>query len=126
VQASRRFSTALGLSIVACLIALVAPSSAGAGTARLEDPDPGSPHLTFTATSGEANHLLLLLGSGGYRVVDLGAAITAGPGCAAVNSSDVFCAFTLVSEETPTVDVFLGDLNDFASIFPQVLQRNDH
>jgi Ca2+-binding RTX toxin-like protein len=85
----------------------------------MEDPDPGGPHLTFTAASGETNHLLLLLGFGGYRVVDLGAAITAGPGCAAVNSSEVFCAFTLVSEEPPTVDIFLGDLNDFASISPK-------
>jgi Ca2+-binding RTX toxin-like protein len=119
VQASRRFSTGLGLSIAACFIALVAPSLARAGTAQLQDPDPGGPHLTFTAASGEANHLLLLLGSGGYRVVDLGAAITAGPGCAAVNSSEVFCAFTLVSGEAPTVDISLGDLNDFASISPK-------
>jgi Ca2+-binding RTX toxin-like protein len=119
VQASRRYSTATGLSIVACVIALVAPSLASAGTAQIEDPDPGGPHLTFTAASGEANHVLLLLGFGGYRVVDLGAAITAGPGCAAVNSSEVFCAFTLVFEETPTVDIFLGDLNDFASISPK-------
>jgi len=119
MQASRRFSSAIGLSIIACLIALVAPSLARAGTAQIEDPDPGGPHLTFTAGSGEANHLLLLLGFGGYRVVDLGAAITAGPGCAAVNSSEVFCAFTLVFAETPTVDVFLGDLNDFASISPK-------
>ena len=91
VQASRRFSTALGLLIAAWLIALVAPSLARAGTAEIEDPDPGGPHLTFTAASGEANHLLLLLGLGGYRVVDLGAAITAGPGCTAVNSSEVLC-----------------------------------
>jgi len=119
VQASRRFSTALGLLIAAWLIALVAPSLARAGTAEIEDPDPGGPHLTFTAASGEANHLLLLLGLGGYRVVDLGAAITAGPGCTAVNSSEVFCAFTLDFEETPTVDIFLGDLNDFASISPK-------
>jgi Ca2+-binding RTX toxin-like protein len=119
VQASRRFSTALGLSIAACLVALVAPSLARAGTAQLVDPDPGAPHLTFTAGSGEANHLLLLLGFGGYRVVDQGAAITAGPGCAAVNLNEVFCAFTLVFEESPTVDILLGDLNDFASIAPK-------
>jgi Ca2+-binding RTX toxin-like protein len=119
VQASRRFSNAIGLLIAACLVALFAPSLARAGTAEIEDPDPGGPHLTFTAVSGEANHLLLLLGFGGYRVVDLGAAITAGPGCDAVNSSEVFCAFTLVFGETPTVDIFLGDLNDFASIAPK-------
>jgi Ca2+-binding RTX toxin-like protein len=118
VQASRR-STATGLSIIACLIALVAPSLARAGTAQIQDPDPGGPALTFTAASGEANHLVLLLGFGGYRVVDLGAAITAGPGCAAVNSSEVFCAFTLVFDEPPTVDILLGDLNDFASISPK-------
>jgi hypothetical protein len=119
VQASRRSSTALGLLIAACLIVLGAPSLARAGTAQIEDPDPGGPHLTFTAASGEANHLLLLLGFGGYRIVDLGTAITAGPGCTAVNSSEVFCAFTLDFEETPTVDISLGDLNDFASISPK-------
>jgi Ca2+-binding RTX toxin-like protein len=105
--------------IAACLLALAAPSLARAGTAQIEDPDPGGPHLTFTAGSGEANHLLLLLGFGGYRVVDLGAAITAGPGCAAVSSSEVFCAFTLDFNEAPTVDIFLGDLNDFASVSPK-------
>jgi Ca2+-binding RTX toxin-like protein len=119
VQASRPYSAATGLSIIACLIALVAPSLARAGTAEIVDPNPGGPHLTFTAGSGEANHLLLLLGLGGYRVVDLGAPITAGPGCTAVNSSEVFCAFTLVFEESPTVDISLGDLNDFASISPK-------
>lgn len=118
-QSSRRLSTAFGLLIAACLIALVAPSLARAGTAQLDDPNPGGPHLTFSAASGETNHLLLLLGFGGYRVIDSGAAITAGPGCTAVNSNEVFCAFTLVFEETPTVDILLGDLNDFASIAPK-------
>jgi Ca2+-binding RTX toxin-like protein len=119
VQAPPRFSTALGLLIAACLTALVAPSLARGGNAQIVDPDPGGPHLTFTAGSGEANHLLLLLGSGGYRVVDLGAAITAGTGCVAVNSSEVFCAFTLDFDETPTMDIVLGDLDDFASISPK-------
>jgi Ca2+-binding RTX toxin-like protein len=118
VQTSRRYSTAIGVLIAACLVALAVPLLARAGTAQIVDPDPGGPHLTFTAGSGETNHLLLLLGFGGYRVVDLGAAITPGPGCTAVTSSEVFCAFTLVVEETPKVDVFLGDLNDFASISP--------
>jgi len=119
VQASGRFSSAIGLSVAACVVALAVPSLAKAGTAQIDDPDPGGPHLTFTAGSGETNHLLLLLGFGGYRVVDQGAALTAGPGCAAVNSNEVFCAFTLVFEETPTVDIVLGDLNDFASISPK-------
>jgi Ca2+-binding RTX toxin-like protein len=105
--------------IAACLTALVAPSLVRAGTVEIEDPDPGGPQLTFTAGSGEANHLLLLLGSGGYRVVDLGAAITAGQGCVAVSSSEVFCAFTLDFDETPTMDIALGDLDDFASISPK-------
>jgi Ca2+-binding RTX toxin-like protein len=119
MQASRRNSTATRLSIIACLIALVAPSLARAGTAQIVDPDPGGPHLTFTAGSGEENHLLLLLGFGGYRVVDQGEAITAGPGCTTVNANEVFCAFTLVFDETPTVDISLGDLDDFASIAPK-------
>ena len=120
VQESRRFSSALELLIAACLIALVAPSLARAGSAQLQEATPGGPHLTFTATSGEANHVLLLFGFGGYRVVDLGAAITAGPGCAPVNSSEVFCAFIFAFDEPPKVDILLGDLNDFASISPTV------
>jgi Ca2+-binding RTX toxin-like protein len=116
VQASRRFSTALGLLIAACLLALVAPSLARAGTAQIEDPDPGGPHLTFTATSGETNHLYLLFAPGGYRVIDLGAAITAGTGCSSVSSSEVFCAFVVVFHEPPTIDILLGDQGDFASV----------
>jgi Ca2+-binding RTX toxin-like protein len=89
-----------------------------ARTAQIEDPDPGEPHLTFTASSGEANRLLLFFAPGGYRVIDLGEAITAGPGCSAVSSSEVFCAFELTFEidDAPTIDVLLGDLNDFASV----------
>jgi hypothetical protein len=87
VQVSGRFSTAIGLLIAACLIALAVPSLARAGTAQLQDPDPGGAHLTFTATSGETNHLYLLFAPGGYRVIDLGAAITAGAGCSSVSSS---------------------------------------
>jgi Ca2+-binding RTX toxin-like protein len=120
VQASRRFSTALGLLIAACLIALVAPSLARAGTAQIEDPDPGGPHLTFTATSGETNHLYLLFAPGGYRVIDLGAAVTAGSGCSSVSLSEVFCAFSFDFTDPPTVDILLGDLSDFASISPTV------
>jgi Ca2+-binding RTX toxin-like protein len=115
VQASRRFSTAIGLLIAACVIALAVTSLARAGTAQLEDPDPGGPHLTFTATSGETNHLYLLFAPGGYRVIDLGAAITAGSGCSSVSSSEVFCAF-VAFDESPTIDVLLGDQGDFASV----------
>src|SRR6266508_609314 len=117
LQAPRRFSTALGLLMAACLIALVVPSLARAGTAQIEDPDPGGPHLTFTATSGETNHLYLLFAPGGYRVIDLGAAITAGLGCSSVSSSEVFCAFVVdFDDESPTIDILLGDQGDFASV----------
>lgn len=115
MQASRRFSTATGLLIAACLIALAVPSWARAGTAQIEDPDPGGPHLTFTATSGETNRLLLFFSPGGYRVIDLGAAITAGSGCSAVSSSEVFCGFVL-ADESASIDILLGDQNDFASV----------
>jgi Ca2+-binding RTX toxin-like protein len=100
--------------IAACLVALAVPSLARAGTAQMEDPDPGGPHLTFTATSGETNHLYLLFAPGGYRLIDLGAAITAGSGCSSVSSSEVFCAF--VTFESPTIDILLGDQGDFASV----------
>jgi Ca2+-binding RTX toxin-like protein len=103
--------------MAACLIALVVPSLARAGTAQIEDPDPGGPRLTFTATSGETNHLYLLFAPGGYRVIDLGAAITAGLGCSSVSSSEVFCAFVVdFDDESPTIDILLGDQGDFASV----------
>lgn len=100
----------------ACLAWLLVPSLAFAGTAQLDDPADGGPHLTFTAASGETNRLLLLFAPGGYRVIDFGAAITAGPGCSAVSSSEVFCAFTLDFDDPPAIDILLGDLNDFASV----------
>jgi Ca2+-binding RTX toxin-like protein len=118
IQASR-VSSAIGVLTVACFLVLVAPSFAKAGTAQIVDPDPGPPHLTFTAASGEANRLLLFFAFEGYRVVDTGAAITAGPGCTQVTTSEVFCGFTL-TEERPTLDILLGDLNDFASVSPTV------
>jgi Ca2+-binding RTX toxin-like protein len=114
-----RVSSAIGVLAVACFLVLVAPSFAKAGTAQIVDPDPGPPHLTFTAASGEANRVLLLFGFGGYRLVDTGAPITAGTGCTQVNSSEVFCGFIL-TEERPTLDILLGDLNDFASVSPTV------
>lgn len=110
---ARRITTA----VAACVAWLLVPSVAFAGTAQLDDPADGPPHFTFTAASGEANRLLFFLAHGGYRVVDLGAAITAGPGCSAVSSSEVLCQFALNSEDDlATVDILLGDLNDFASL----------
>jgi Ca2+-binding RTX toxin-like protein len=103
-------------AVAACLAWLLVPSIAFAGTAQLDDPADGGPHLTFTAASGETNRLLLLFAPGGYRVIDFGAAITAGPGCSAVSSSEVFCAFTLDFDDPPAIDILLGDLNDFASV----------
>jgi Ca2+-binding RTX toxin-like protein len=108
-------STAIALIIVACLITLVAPMLARAGTAQIDNSDPGRPHLTFTATSGETNRLYLLFAPSGYRLIDLGAAITAGSGCSSLSSSEVFCAVDPFAE-SPTIDILLGDQSDFASV----------
>jgi Ca2+-binding RTX toxin-like protein len=118
LRTPHRISTAFAVSIAIVLVSLVAPSLAAAGTARLDDPDPGAPHLTFTAANGEANRLVVFFAPGGYRVIDLGEGITAGSGCAAVSSSEVFCAFddTFAFTDAPKIDVLLGDLNDFASV----------
>jgi Ca2+-binding RTX toxin-like protein len=103
---------------VACLVALVGPSLARAGTAQLDNPDPGAPHLTFTGAGGEANHVLVMNAFDGYRLIDHGAAIAAGPGCSIVNSAEVFCELSAFEafEEPATVEVLAGDMNDFVSV----------
>jgi Ca2+-binding RTX toxin-like protein len=118
LHALHRVSTAVAVCIATCVLSLFVPTLARAGTVQLDDPDPGEPHLTFTAAGGEGNHVLLFFAPAGYRVVDLGAAITAGPGCSAASSSEVFCAFEATFDvvDAPTIDVLLGDLNDFASV----------
>jgi Ca2+-binding RTX toxin-like protein len=114
VRESDRLSNSVAITVAACVLILAVPSLAKAGTVQL-DLDPGGPHVTFTAAGGETNHLLLFLAPGGYRVVDLGVAITPGTGCSAMSSSEAFCAFDVFAE-TPSIDILLGDQNDFASV----------
>jgi hypothetical protein len=117
MQALRRVLFA-GACMLAFLVVSVVPSSAKAGTAQLVDPDPGPPHLTFTAAGGETNHFYLLPAPGGYRLIDLGATITAGTGCSSMSSSEAFCA-VVFADELPTIDILLGDQGDFASVAGQ-------
>lgn len=117
MQALRRVLFA-GACMLAFLVGSVVPSSAKAGTAQLVDPDPGPPHLTFTAAGGETNHFYLLPAPGGYRLIDLGATITAGTGCSSMSSSEAFCA-VVFADELPTIDILLGDQGDFASVAGQ-------
>jgi Ca2+-binding RTX toxin-like protein len=116
MQASRRvWLLAVACMLIAFLFGSLVTSLAKAGTAQVVDPDPGSPHLTFTAAAGETNHLYLLRAPGGFRLIDLGATITAGTGCSSMSSSEVLCE-VVFADESPKIDVLLGDQGDFASV----------
>ncbi len=100
-----RPSRLLVLPVVAlAFLCLSAPALAG--TARS---DTGGDLFVFTAAAGEANHLLVLATSDGYRVVDQGAALTAGPGCIQVLANEVHCS------PTENAEIYAGDMDDFVS-----------
>jgi Ca2+-binding RTX toxin-like protein len=93
----------------ACLAWFVAAPAAGAGTVQSEEA-----HLSFTAGAGEANHLFIVQGPDGYRVLDLGAAVTPGLGCTAVSANEALCVVKLAAPAH--IDVVAGDLDDFVSV----------
>jgi Ca2+-binding RTX toxin-like protein len=98
------------LAAAACLAWFVAAPAASAGTVQSNDN-----YLGFTAGAGEANHLFIFPGRGGFRVVDLGAPVTPGPGCSAVSANEVLCAVDL-SAPPGHINVDAGDLDDFVSV----------
>ena len=85
-----RWSTQVLFLAAACLAWFIAAPAAGAGTVQSDDA-----HLSFTAGAGEANHLLIVQVPAGYRVVDLGAAVTPGTGCSAVSANEALCTVAL-------------------------------
>jgi hypothetical protein len=115
MSAPHGWSTAV-VSVVACVVGLTAPSVATAAIAQL-DANPSAPRLTVTASGGETNRVLVVATPGGYRVIDLGAALTSGSGCVAVSASEVFCGLTVsLSRVNPRIEVLAGDLDDFVSV----------
>jgi Ca2+-binding RTX toxin-like protein len=92
-----------------CLAALVGAPSAWGGTVGSDGTT-----LTFTAVATEANHILVLQTREGFRVVDNGAALTAGSGCTSVGANEAFCD---MDNDVPLqADISAGDMNDLVSI----------
>jgi hypothetical protein len=92
------------------MVAAVAPAGAGAATATY-----AGGTVTYTAASGEANHVAVQPWGLGLKVTDTGTrgtiaspiAVTAGAGCWQFGSSSVLC-----SGSATTISANLGDGND--------------
>jgi Ca2+-binding RTX toxin-like protein len=103
-----RLAARCAVLALAGLVALIVPSLAAAGTVQL-----AASEVTFTAAAGEANHLVVSREASGVRLVDTGAALTAGPGCTPVGANEALCS---VGQST-FVDITIraADMNDFVS-----------
>jgi Ca2+-binding RTX toxin-like protein len=99
----RRF--VLGAAAVA---ALAFPSSSLAGTATASDG-----FVSYVAAAGETNRVTVTGSLAGARVVDLGAPIIAGAGCAAVSANEAVCSRRF---PFPRVRVVVRDLDDFVLV----------
>lgn len=93
-----------GLAFAAfLLLALAGAGVAQAGTVSVSGDD-----VTFAAATGEENRVVVAFEEDpvrGVRVVDLGAALTAGAGCSSAGSNEAFCP-------TPNVGKILLTLDD--------------
>jgi hemolysin type calcium-binding protein len=81
-----------------------------AATAQAASVSKSGSTLTYTAASGETNHLVLSLANGVYTADDSGATISVGSGCTAVNASKATCAGAGVT----AISVDAGNMNDLA------------
>jgi Ca2+-binding RTX toxin-like protein len=93
----------------AALCALAWAGVAQAGTVSVS-----GDAVTFVAVPSEVNRVVVAFEEDpvrGVRVVDIGAALTAGAGCSSVGGSEAFCPTPTVGE----IVVALGDQNDWAN-----------
>jgi Ca2+-binding RTX toxin-like protein len=88
--------------------ALTFPPYSFAGTASVD----GNGNVLYVAAAGETNRVIAAGDPAGVRIVDLGASIVAGTGCAAVSGNEVLCG----SGFRPRVTVVARDLNDFVLV----------
>jgi RTX calcium-binding nonapeptide repeat (4 copies) len=105
-----------GVAATAAALAVVAPSPALAGTARLKsvsDPDLGATQvLVYRADSGERNVVNASFRSGSYILSD-SAGVTPGAGCVAQGPAKVGCALA-AGTSVGGIAVFLRDRGDSA------------
>ena len=98
---------ALLFALVAFSVLSQAPAALG-GTASFT-----GGILSYGAAGGEANRVFMIGVSGGFRVIDTTATVTAGTGCTQINAGEALCA------SPPTgfdIDVALGDMDDFVKV----------
>jgi Ca2+-binding RTX toxin-like protein len=93
--------------LVAVIAALVWPANCYAGIASVSDSA-----VSFVASSGETNDLVVRRTATGMVMVDSGASIAPGPGCESVTAAEVFCP---LPAQSPGLDVRLGDMDDVAT-----------
>jgi Ca2+-binding RTX toxin-like protein len=85
--------------------ALTVPPASFAGTASVS-----TTTVAYVGAAGETNHVIAAEDPPGVRILDLGAPITAGAGCAAVTANEVFCPWR------ERLNVAVGDLDDFVLV----------
>ena len=105
-----------GVAATVAALAVVAPASALAGTARLRDvadPDLGATQvLVYQADSGERNVVSAGVASRSFTLSDA-AGVTPGPGCVAQGATKVSCALAS-GKGAGGVALTLGDRSDTA------------
>jgi serralysin len=109
------------LCAVAALVALAGAGTAQAGTLSFAPDD-----ATYAAAPGETNHVFVFWDPSGLRAIDLGAPVTAGPGCVSVGPNEAFCAN--VPSGTDLL-VTADDMNDYVNTgsasLPQRVEGGD-
>ncbi len=101
----RRIVLLAGLLLVA---ALAQASLSAAGTVTLS-----AGTLDYSAASGEENRIFIFHPrTGGYRIFEMSAAMTAGSGCTSVSANEAFCP----TELSIDLHVDAGDMNDFIEV----------
>jgi len=96
--------------LVVCTLALITLGTAGVAQAGTLSFAGGV--VTYEASPGETNHVFLISDSGGVVAIDLGAAVTAGTGCASVNASAASCGSVPLGSD---VEVLADDMNDYVN-----------
>ena len=94
----------------AVLCALAWAGAAQAGTFSFDGTD-----VSYSAPSGETNRIFLISEERpvrGFRVIDSGAAVTAGAGCTSVGPHEAFCAIPNFPDH---VLVSVDDMNDYVN-----------
>ena len=100
--------TQAGLAGLCLVFAMTLAGALGAAEAGAATVSKSGATITYTAAAGEANQAVVSLSGASYTVDDPGATVTAGAGCASVDSNTATCAAAGVTGITANA----GNLND--------------